>query len=48
MRDYELMVPADCIASETAAANKSALHHMKRFLHADIRESRLVRLANLR
>ena len=48
MRDYELIVPADCIASETAAANTSACHHMKRFLHADVRPSRTLRLADLR
>lgn len=48
MRDYELIVPADCMASETAAANRRACHHMKRFLHADIRASRLLRPADLR
>ena len=40
MRDYELIVPSDCIASETAAANRNACQQMKRFLRADIRPSR--------
>jgi nicotinamidase-related amidase len=40
MRDYELIVPSDCIASETAAANCRACQQMKRFLRADVRESR--------
>ena len=40
MRDYELIVPRDCIASETAEANRGACQQMKRFLHADIRPSR--------
>jgi nicotinamidase-related amidase len=40
MRDYELIVPSDCVASETAAANKTACRQMKRFLKADVRPSR--------
>ena len=48
MRDYELLIPADCMASETAAANTSARKHMKRFLHADVRDSRALRRADLR
>jgi nicotinamidase-related amidase len=40
MRDYELVVPSDCIASETGAANQTACHQMKRFLQADVRPSR--------
>ena len=43
MRNYELIVPADCVAAETAAARRTALQQMKRFLHADIRTSRSVR-----
>jgi nicotinamidase-related amidase len=39
MRDYELIVPSDCIASETAVANRNACQQMKRFLHADVRQS---------
>jgi nicotinamidase-related amidase len=40
MRDYELIVPSDCIASETTVANRNACQQMKRFLHADVRQSR--------
>ena len=40
MRDYELIVPSDCVASETAAANRHACQQMKRFLRADVRPSR--------
>jgi nicotinamidase-related amidase len=48
MRDYELMVPEDCIASETAAANTNAGRQMKRFLRADTRRSEMIRPAQLR
>lgn len=44
MRDYELIVPSDCIAAETAAARRYASQQMKRFLKADIRPSGKVRL----
>jgi nicotinamidase-related amidase len=40
MRDYELIVPSDCVASETASANRNACQQMKRFLRADVRPSR--------
>ncbi|HEY1084151.1 MAG TPA: isochorismatase family cysteine hydrolase [Prosthecobacter sp.] len=39
MRDYDLVVPRDCIASETALANRQALEHMGKHLKADIRTS---------
>lgn len=39
MRDFELLVPSDCIAAETAAARRAASQQMKRFLRADIRPS---------
>jgi nicotinamidase-related amidase len=44
MRDFELLVPSDCIASETAAARRAASQQMKRFLRADIRTSPAIRL----
>lgn len=44
MRDYEIAVPSDCIASESRAAWRNACHQMQRFLHADIRPSRHVRI----
>jgi hypothetical protein len=43
MRGYEIIIPADCIASETASAKQTACHQMKRFLRADIRRSDNVR-----
>lgn len=39
MRDYELAIPADCIAAETAEAAQHARLQMKRFLRADVRPS---------
>lgn len=44
MRDYELVVPADCVASDTAKASRDACRHMARFLRADIRPSPKLRL----
>jgi nicotinamidase-related amidase len=46
MRDFELLVPIDCIASETSAARRAAAQQMKRFLGADVRPSRGIRIAN--
>lgn len=37
MRDYELVVPSDCVASETEEAKRTACALMKRFLRADVR-----------
>ena len=39
MRDYELLVPADCVASNTKQENRQALELMRKFLKADIRLS---------
>jgi len=39
MRDFGLLVPRDCVASETKEANDYALNEMKHHLHADIRQS---------
>ncbi|HEV7869362.1 MAG TPA: isochorismatase family cysteine hydrolase, partial [Chthoniobacteraceae bacterium] len=47
MRDFELVVPADCIASETARANRYALEQMKRFLKADTRQSSAIHFRKL-
>jgi nicotinamidase-related amidase len=44
MRDFKLIVPPDCIASETAAADRQALEHMRRWLKADTRPSAKIRL----
>ena len=39
MRGYEIVVPADCIASETTEDNAYALRQMGRVLGADVRPS---------
>jgi len=39
MRDFHLLVPADCIASNTAEDNDAALHQMRTVLRADTRPS---------
>ena len=39
MRGFELIVPCDCVASESLQAKRAACAQMKRFLHADIRPS---------
>ena len=44
MRGLEIVIPSDCVASETAQANRLALNQMKRFLKADIVDSHNFRL----
>ena len=39
MRDLELYVPSDCVASNTEEDNRTALAQMKKILKADIRPS---------
>lgn len=39
MRDLHLVVPADCVASNTREENDYALQQMKEVLKADVRES---------
>jgi nicotinamidase-related amidase len=40
MRDFELIVPADCAAADDPAWHRQALAFMKRFFDADTRSSR--------
>jgi nicotinamidase-related amidase len=47
MRDYTLVIPADCVASNTVRENKSALHLMQTVLKADIRPSTALDLQHL-
>jgi nicotinamidase-related amidase len=47
MREYTLVIPADCVASNTASENKSALHLMQSVLKADIRPSTALDLSHL-
>ncbi len=44
MRDYELLIPSDCTASNTAKENRQALALMRKFLKADTRPSTSLRL----
>ncbi|HEV7404458.1 MAG TPA: isochorismatase family cysteine hydrolase [Chthoniobacteraceae bacterium] len=44
MRDFEVIVPADCTAAETTEAKHRACAEMKRFLRAEIRPSSKLRL----
>ena len=44
MRDYDLMIPSDCTASNTAEENRRALGLMRKFLKADTRPSTKLRL----
>src|SRR6185369_17800312 len=39
MRDYELIVPSDCVVSQEAGQNEQVLKYMERVLEADIRSS---------
>jgi nicotinamidase-related amidase len=48
MRDLELFIPSDCIASNTEAENHSALQLMKKVVKADIRPSTDLRLRAMR
>ena len=43
MRDYQLIVPRDCVASNTKRENDYALQQMKQILKADIRPSSKIR-----
>jgi nicotinamidase-related amidase len=39
MRDFNLLIPEDCVASSDPAENEHALEHMRRVLKADTRPS---------
>jgi nicotinamidase-related amidase len=47
MRDYRLLVPADCVASETRRENRQALGIMRTLLKADVTPSTRLRLDRL-
>lgn len=48
MRDYELHVPKDCMASRTEAENRRSLEYMQYVLGADITSSSELNLSRLR
>jgi nicotinamidase-related amidase len=45
LRDFHLLIPGDCVASNTAADNEHALAQMQKVLKADIRPSTEIDLA---
>ena len=47
LRDLKLLVPRDCIASNTLAENRGALKHVSSLLKADIRPSKSIALEQL-
>lgn len=47
MRDYRLIVPRDCVASQTDADDRYALEHMAKVTKADTRASAQIDLAAL-
>jgi nicotinamidase-related amidase len=47
MREYALVIPADCVASKTARENQSALHLMQTVLKADTRPSTALDIPHL-
>lgn len=48
MRDYRLIIPSDCVASQDETENQRALKFMQRVLKADTRPSKKVDMAALR
>jgi nicotinamidase-related amidase len=40
LRDYEIIVPSDCVASIEPKVNRAALDYMKRVLKCDTRPAR--------
>lgn len=48
MRDYELIVPADCTISNTEQENRQALALMKDYLKADTRMSSRIKFSRKR
>jgi nicotinamidase-related amidase len=48
MRDYEIFVPQDCVASASAANTRKALEYMARVFRADTRASTKLDLKKLR
>ena len=48
MRDYEVLVPADCVASQTAARNKGAIGHFTEVLGVPTTPSTRLRLPSPR
>lgn len=47
MRDYRLIIPGDCVASNTVEETRFALQQMEKILKADIRPSKDISFENL-
>ena len=47
LRDFQLFIPPDCVASQTLEENSVALTQMQRLLGADISESSVLDLHQL-
>jgi nicotinamidase-related amidase len=47
MRDFRILVPADCVASMRSAERQRALGHIRRVLGGDVTPSTTLRLASL-
>ncbi len=48
MRDYELLIPQDCVASQDASENQRTLQLMQRILKADIRPAGEINFKHLK
>jgi nicotinamidase-related amidase len=48
VRNYELVVPRDCIAAPTPADSRLGASYFESVLHADVRPSRALRMAALK
>lgn len=48
MRDFNLLIPEDCVASASARENEHALEHMRRVLKADTRPSNEINFDELK
>ena len=47
MRDFDLLIPADCVAAYSAKENKETLAYMKKVLKADVKPSTRIDLRKL-
>jgi len=48
LRDFEILVPSDCTASQSIAENRKALGYIARVFKADLRDSTRLDLVRLR
>lgn len=48
LRDFNLVIPSDCVASIDEEENKHALKHLKRVLKADTRPSTKINFGKLK